>query len=101
MSQLHRAFRLAACAILSMPRPVLARDWVKVKLDAPTRQYCHEVRFPLGWQIPDQVGTHPVPRYDFQNGHYDFRVLGPPGSKFLVRAFIPYLDDRDYTTNLY
>jgi hypothetical protein len=100
MSRLYRVLPLAACVMLSALRG-LARDWVKVKLDAPTRQYCHEVRFPLGWQIPDQVGMRPVPRYDFQRGSYEFRVLDLPGSKFLVRGFIPFLNNRDYTTNLY
>lgn len=92
---------LAGCAVLWGPILGLAHDWVKVKLDAPTRQYCHEVRFPLGWQIQHQVGARTVPRYDFQSGHYEFRVLGPPSTKFLVRGFIPFLEDRDYATNLY
>jgi hypothetical protein len=76
----------------------LAGDWVKVKLDAASRQYCHEIRFPVGWQ------SNPNPRaahYEFDIGHYEFRVSGLPSTKFLVRGFVPALDDRFYTTNLY
>jgi len=100
MSKLSKALLVVACAVLCALRG-LAGDWVTAKLDVPTRQYCHEVHFPLGWQIQENFRGQPVGKYDFQNGDYEFRVPDSPGSKFLVRGFVPFLDDRIYTLNLY
>lgn len=78
----------------------LAGGWVTVKPDSASRQYCHEIQFPAGWQIPDQSDRQPI-AWDFARGHFEFRFLGSQNGKFLMRGFVPLLDRRYYTANLY
>jgi hypothetical protein len=65
MSQINKVATLAACGMLWAPRVGLAGDWVKVKFDPTSRQYCHEVRFPLVWQSNHNENAS---RYQFDIG---------------------------------
>ncbi len=80
----------------------LARDPLEVNFNALTREYCHVVRFPLGWRDMEQNGhLQDPPLYNFDDGDYEFRVAGLLGTRFLVRGFVPFLSDGYYTKNLY
>jgi hypothetical protein len=102
MHRLRSSGSLLAWAALFAPGTCLARDPVEVNFNPATREYCHVVRFPLGWQNLVQNGQiQAPPNYDFANGDYEFRVPGLLGTRFLVRGFSPFLDGGYYTKNLY
>jgi hypothetical protein len=103
MYKSSRVVFLLVLASLVAPGVGLARDPVEVNYNALTREFCHVVRFPLGWQMfPDEkYGLQPPSKYSFDNGDYEFRVPGLLGTRFLVRGFVPDLSKRDYTMNLY
>jgi hypothetical protein len=83
----------------------MARDPVEVNFNPATREYCHVLRFPLGWPMPiffvDQRGhrnNSPLP-FSLSND-YEFRVPGLLGTKFLVRG-VQDIVDKYYTANVY
>jgi hypothetical protein len=102
MCKFNKTLSLLVCAALFPLGIALARDPLEVNFNDLTREYCHVVRFPLGWQTNwDDTNGQPPSRYDFDRGDYEFRVLGLLGTRFLVKGFAPSLSRRYYTTNVY
>jgi len=67
-----------------------AVDVVEVNWNPTVREYCHVLRFPLGWQMPKFIpkkdgNLEVVPRFDL-SADYEFRVVGLLGTRFLVRG---------------
>jgi hypothetical protein len=94
---------ILVCAALLAPTIGWARDPVDVNLNKAAREYCHVLRFPLGWKMPqwvvDKDGKgHSVPNFGLAYD-YEFRVPGLLGTRFLVRGFEKGW--KDYTSNLY
>lgn len=101
----RRLFRLTritiGCAILCATARAQWDD-LEVTLTPAAREYCHLVRFPLGWVFP---------RYDKQAGQqlsfalyesdYEFRVDGLLGTRFLVAGFTDFVGTKYYTANRY
>jgi hypothetical protein len=95
---------LLASAMLLLPGTGFARDAVEVNFNAAVREYCHVLRFPLGWQmvkfVQDEHGKqHFVGQYDL-SGNYEFRIPGVLSTKFLVRGTTEVVR-KYYTTNVY
>jgi hypothetical protein len=81
-----------------------AADVVSLDLNAATKEYCHVLRFPSGWQMPryfeEKDGSFFFPR-KFGLGHdYEFRVPGLQGTRFLVRGVEEVIGNY-YTSNIY
>jgi hypothetical protein len=102
MYKFNKTLSLVVCAAFFPLGMALARDPLEVNFNPLTREYCHVVRFPLGWQTNwDDTNGQPPARYDFDFGDYEFRVPGLLSTRFLVRGFAPSLSRRYYTTNVY
>jgi hypothetical protein len=92
------------CAGLLVPGTGSARDAVEVDFNAATQEYCHIVRFSLGWRMPqfvDQSGRQDfLPKYSLYYD-YEFRFPGLLSTTFLVRGVERIVGKSHYTTNLY
>lgn len=95
--------------LCSSPGIGLAGDPVKVKFDDLTREYCHVLRFPVGWPLPmfrmDKDGHREYDNHSFGLAdNYGFRVPGLPQSSLLIRG-VDILDSfyniYFYTPNVY
>jgi hypothetical protein len=92
MNKLTRLRSVLVLAIFAAPREATAANAVDLGLNAAAREYCHILRFPLGWQPAKPT---------FRLGDdYEFRVPGLQGTKFLIRA-MQQLANRYYSGNLY
>ena len=67
-----------------------------------TGEYCHVIRFPQRWAVPEFTETgHQLPEYTYRSD-YEFRVPGLLETKFLVRGSVTLLDpERYYSKNVY
>ena len=105
---MHKPLRpipLLACAALLTPGACLAHDLVVVNFNAATREYCHVLRFPLGWAMHlffvDDKGRRQIAPGPFNLGDdYEFRVPGLLETRFLVRGMRSIVD-KYYTSNIY
>jgi hypothetical protein len=104
MYKLSKTVFLYSFAALSIPGISLGRDPVQVKFSPATQEYCHVLRFPVGWPMPVFVlqkdGTKHFPLPLDLADDYEFRVSGLLGTKFLVRGVEGY-GFRSYTSNIY
>ncbi len=97
-------YKIAIAAGLSMLGVAKASDAVQLDLNAAAKEYCHILRFPLGWQMPPylayKAGGYFVPGNFGLDYDYEFRVPGLQGTRFLVRG-VERIGDKYYTTNMY
>lgn len=107
MFRFNKSGYILVSLALWLPVSSFARDYLEVSFDALTREYCHIVHFPSGWQMPTfATGTNGnrvlISKFDFEGGDYEFRIAGLSTTAFLVRGFErASIGRRQYTTNLY
>lgn len=105
MERFGRRVILLVFVIPAIARLAPAGDIVRIKFNPTVNEYCHILRFPLGWQMPKFVpkgdGTLEIyGTFNLEAGDYEFRVPGILGTRFLVRGFDAYGYNK-YTTNIY
>src|ERR1700730_19044675 len=103
MSRISRLIILVSAAI-TMQQIGAGRDVVEVRFDPALQEFCHVLRFPVGWQMPkfvvlDSGKQHLVPKYSLYDD-YEFRAPGLLGTRFLVRG-VDQQVKRTYTINVY
>jgi hypothetical protein len=103
MNRFNRSTLFLAAAMLAAPGMSRAADAVEVDLNAAAREYCHVLRFPSSWQMPNRVDDagQIFARYGLDTGDYEFRVPGLQGTKFLVRGVERILSKNYYSIGLY
>lgn len=72
---------------VSLRGGVWADSFIELKLPPESREYCHVVRFPLGWKIRTPHAEDA--RIDYRYSDFEFRVEGLLGTRFLVGVFNP------------
>src|ERR1700682_4401463 len=73
---------------------------VYVAVTPAIQEYCHLIRFPETWRIPEVNEGGQALFYDYSD-QYQFRVVGLLGTKFLVAGRVMLTDRRYYTFNKY
>jgi hypothetical protein len=104
MKKFARSQFVLSCVMLTALCVIAAGDVIEVDLNESAREFCHVLRFPLGWQMPRSVrernGSEFVPPNFALDDEYEFRISGLQGTKFLIRGSERIIDTH-YTTNIY